>query len=149
VNASHLIPSIQGGRVGYSHRGRQQCCAAIRSHSCSRNVKYSFPKRHRSRKKKHFGYQTGDLARAVVPSGKYQGVHVGRVLARASGSFDIDTSAGKAQGISQKYCRGVHRSDGYSYQAGKREATPTLPPEKERFFPPRHQCAGFPEAEVL
>ena len=81
--------------------------------------KYGFPKRHRQRKKKHFGYQTGDLVRAVVPSGKYQGVHVGRVLARATGSFDIETGTGKAQGISQKYCHPIHRSDGYSYHTGK------------------------------
>jgi len=81
--------------------------------------KYGFPKRHRSRKKKHFGYQTGDLVRAVVPKGKYQGVHVGRVLARATGSFDIDTGTGKTQGIAQKYCHPLHRSDGYSYQTAK------------------------------
>ncbi len=81
--------------------------------------KYGFPKRHRSRKKNHFGYQTGDLVRAVVPSGKYQGVHVGRVLARATGSFDIVTSSGKVQGISQKHCRPIHQSDGYSYHTGK------------------------------
>lgn len=35
--------------------------------------KYGFPKRHRQRKKKHFGFQTGDLIRAMVPKGKYQG----------------------------------------------------------------------------
>jgi 5-methylcytosine-specific restriction endonuclease McrA len=77
--------------------------------------KFGFPKRHRKRQKKHWGYQTGDLVRAVVPKGKYQGIHRGRVLARATGRFDIETSSGKAQGISSKYCHPVHQADGYSY----------------------------------
>jgi 5-methylcytosine-specific restriction endonuclease McrA len=77
--------------------------------------KFGFPKRHRQRQSKHFGYQTGDFVRAVVPRGKYQGVQRGRVLARASGRFDITTSGGKAQGISYQHCRPVHQSDGYSY----------------------------------
>jgi len=85
--------------------------------------KYGFPKRHRTRQKKHFGYQTGDLVRAVVQSGKYQGVHVGRVLARATGSFDIVTSTGKAQGISYRSCSPIHQSDGYSYGSGGRHSS--------------------------
>ncbi len=83
-----------------------------------------FPKKHRQRKKRHCGYQTGDLVRAVVPKGKYQGVHVGRVVARATGYFDITTSAGKAQGISYQYCRGVHQNDGYSFTKGARHSSP-------------------------
>jgi hypothetical protein len=87
--------------------------------------KHGFIIRHRQRKKKHFGYQTGDLVRAIVPKGVYAGVHVGRVAVRATGSFDITTKAGKAQGISYTYCRPVHQSDGYSYKQG------------EAAFPPR------------
>ncbi len=81
--------------------------------------KHGFIIRHRKRQKKHFGYQTGDLVRAVVPSGKYQGVHVGRVLARATGSFDITTRAGRVQGISHNSCHPTHQSDGYSYTRGE------------------------------
>lgn len=101
--------------------------------------KFGFPKRHRTRQKKHFGYQTGDVVRAVVPTGKYQGVHVGRVLARATGRFDIETSAGKAQGIRAQYCHPIHQSDGYSYRTGKL----LLP--LGSFLSSRHECAGFPE----
>jgi 5-methylcytosine-specific restriction endonuclease McrA len=61
--------------------------------------KYGFILRHQKRQKRHFGYQTGDLVRAVVPTGKYQGVHLGRVLARATGRFDLATPSGRAQGI--------------------------------------------------
>jgi hypothetical protein len=62
--------------------------------------------------------------RAMVPSGKYQGVHVGRVLARATGKFDIATGSGKAQGILSQYCRPIHQSDGYSYTKGERHSSP-------------------------
>ncbi len=81
-----------------------------------------FPIRHRQRKKGHFGYQTGDMVRAVVPKGERAGTHVGRVLARASGSFDIRTKHGRRQGISHRYCKPLHRNDGYSYTKGARHA---------------------------
>jgi 5-methylcytosine-specific restriction endonuclease McrA len=80
---------------------------------------HGFPIRHRQRHKVHFGYQTGDLVRAVVPKGARAGTHIGRVLARASGSFDLRTRAGRQAGISYRYCRPIHRNDGYSYQQGK------------------------------
>jgi 5-methylcytosine-specific restriction endonuclease McrA len=78
--------------------------------------KQGFPIRHRQRKKVHHGFQTGDLARAVVPQEKQTGVHVGRVLARATGSFDLSTSQGRVGGIPARYCRPIHRNDGYRYQ---------------------------------
>jgi len=73
------------------------------------------PMRHRSRVKRHFGFVTGDMVRAVVPSGKRAGVHVGRVLCRASGSFDIATPIGRQAGIRYRHCTSIHRLDGYSY----------------------------------
>ena len=88
---------------------------------------HGFPTRHRQRKKVHWGYQTGDLVRAVVPRGKYAGVHVGRVLARATGSFDIRTKQGRQQGINHRHCRPIHRNDGYSYQKGVPYAGPAIP----------------------
>ena len=80
--------------------------------------KYGFPLRHRQRQKRHFGFQTGDMVRATVASGKYAGIHTGRVLVRATGSFDIRTKQGRVQGISHRTCTPVHRCDGYSYQKG-------------------------------
>lgn len=68
--------------------------------------------------KKVKGFQTGDLVRAVVTTGTKQGVYVGRVLVRASGSFDIRTKANRVQGISHRFCTPVHRCDGYSYAKG-------------------------------
>ena len=85
---------------------------------CGTN-KYGFPIRHRQRQKHHYGYQTSDMVRAVVTSGKKGGEYVGRVLTRASGSFDIRTKQGRVQGISHRFCTPLQRSDGYSYQKGE------------------------------
>jgi 5-methylcytosine-specific restriction endonuclease McrA len=68
--------------------------------------------------KKVKSFQTGDMVRAVVTSGTKQGIYMGRVLIRASGSFDIRTKQGRVQGISHRFCTPVHRCDGYGYQIG-------------------------------
>jgi len=87
--------------------------------------KYGFPSRHRGRKKVHDGYQTGDMIRAVVPAGlKTAGKHIGRVLVRATGSFDIETKAGRVAGVGYRYCRPIHRNDGYTYSKGVRQEAP-------------------------
>lgn len=101
-------------RIVATGHGTRQMCGTNAS---------GFPIRHRHRVKKHHGVQTGDLVRAVVPSGKRAGTHVGRVLVRASGSFDIRTAAGRQAGISFRWCRVLHRSDGYHYQEA------ALPPQ--------------------
>lgn len=71
--------------------------------------------RHRSRVQIHKGFQTGDMVAATVTAGKKVGSYVGRVLCRASGSFDIATPSGRVAGISHKYCKSIQRQDGYSY----------------------------------
>jgi 5-methylcytosine-specific restriction endonuclease McrA len=78
--------------------------------------KYGFPSRHRTNQKVHFGFQTGDLVKAVVTVGKKIGKHVGRIAVRSSGSFNISTKIGLIQGIGHKYCQIIHRKDGYNYQ---------------------------------
>jgi hypothetical protein len=77
--------------------------------------KFGFPIRHKSRKQIHFCFQTGDIISATVTAGKKIGFYVGRVLCRASGSFDIATTMGRVAGISHKYCKPIHKKDGYSY----------------------------------
>lgn len=77
--------------------------------------KYGFPTRHKSRTQVHKGFQTGDIVKAIVISGKKIGCYTGRVLCRASGSFDIATSQGRVAGISHKYCTPTHKKDGYAY----------------------------------
>jgi 5-methylcytosine-specific restriction endonuclease McrA len=86
--------------------GRRQMCGTNAA---------GFPIRHKPRQKRFFGFQTGDLVQAVVPAGKRAGTHVGRVLCRATGRFDITTATGRQAGISYRYCRLIQRADGYSY----------------------------------
>jgi 5-methylcytosine-specific restriction endonuclease McrA len=74
--------------------------------------------------KKVKGFQTGDMVRAVVTSGTKQGIYVGRVLVRASGSFDIRTKHSRIQGISYRFCTPVHHCDGYGYQKGAGHSSP-------------------------
>ncbi|NET91195.1 MAG: HNH endonuclease [Kamptonema sp. SIO1D9] len=87
------------------HGTRQQC----------RTDKFGFPVRYCSRTKFHKGFQTGDIVKAVVTSGKKIGTYVGRVATRATGSFNISAKDGLVQGISYKYCTHIHKKDGYSY----------------------------------
>jgi len=88
-------------------RGSRQMCGTN---------KHGFPIRHRTRRKQFFGFQTGDIVKAVVPKGKKAGTYVGRLLVRATGSFDIRTKSERIQGINQRYCSIIQRNDGYNYQ---------------------------------
>lgn len=87
------------------HGTRQMC----------RTDKLGFPSRYVPRNKFIKGFQTGDIVKAIVTSGKKIGEYVGRVAVRSSGSFNI-SSQQLVQGISHKYCQILHRKDGYSYQ---------------------------------
>jgi len=68
--------------------------------------------------KKIKGFQTGDIVRAVVTKGKRQGRYVGKVMVRANGSFDIQTTHRRVKDIGYCYCQPLHKSDGYRYQQG-------------------------------
>jgi 5-methylcytosine-specific restriction endonuclease McrA len=96
------------------HGNRQKCNVNELGFPCSK------PKG----AKKVKGFQTGDLVRAPVTTGSKQGVYMGRVLVRASGSFDIRTKQGRVQGISHRFCTLIHRRDGYSYQIGAGHSSP-------------------------
>ena len=87
------------------HGTRQMC----------RTDKYGFPTRHVPRIKFVQGFQTGDIVKAVVTTGKKIGTYVGRVAVRSTGSFNISAAQGLIQGISHKYCKPIHQKDGYGY----------------------------------
>lgn len=84
-----------------------------------------FPKGYFTRRKMSFGFQTGDIVRAEVPKGKYEGVCIGSVAVRKSGYFDIKNTQGKRmpQGINAKYLKVIQRFDGYNYFIRKENAT--------------------------
>lgn len=81
----------------------------------ARPDRYGVPRGHRQRRKRFFGFQTGDMVRAVVTTGKKAGTYVGRVAVRASGSFNIQTKSGTIQGLHNRFFTLLHRADGYGY----------------------------------
>ncbi|MDJ0675492.1 MAG: RNA-guided endonuclease IscB [Calothrix sp. MO_167.B42] len=80
-----------------------------------RTNKYGFPTRYVPRNKFVKGFQTGDIVKAVVTSGKKIGEYIGRIATRSTGYFNISTREKLVQGISHKYCNIIHKKDGYSY----------------------------------
>ena len=86
--------------------------------------KYGFPRTGPKQAKRVKGFQTGDIVRAKVLTGKKVGAYIGRVAVRTTGSFNITTKNGTVQGISHRFCTPLHRCDGYSYQAGDPIACP-------------------------
>ena len=101
-----IVKTTQPLLIKASGHGTRQMC---------RTDKFGFPSRHVPRDKFVKGFQTGDIVKAVVTSGKKIGEYVGRVAVRSSGSFNISAKE-LVQGISHKYCHILHRKDGYSYQ---------------------------------
>lgn len=111
VEISGIVPLLIAAT---GHGNRQKCNVNEIGFPCSK------PKG----QKKVKGFQTGDIVRAVVTTGTKQGIYVGRVLVRASGSFDIRTKHGRVQGISYRFCTPIHHNDGYSYQKGGGHSSP-------------------------
>ncbi|MBD2605231.1 HNH endonuclease [Scytonema hofmannii FACHB-248] len=109
VGKSTPILNIKGIKplliTANGHGSRQSC----------RTDKFGIPNRHVPREKIHFGFQTGDIVKAIVTTGKKIGNYVGKVAIRSSGSFNISTKNGLIQGISHKFCKRIHAKDGYSY----------------------------------
>jgi 5-methylcytosine-specific restriction endonuclease McrA len=101
LNLTHLHPLTIKAT---GHGSRQMC----------RMDKFGFPRTSAKGAKTVHGFQTGDLVRAVVTNGKKAGRYTGRVAVRASGSFNLTTRTGTVQGISFKFCRPIHRCDGYT-----------------------------------
>ena len=109
------------------------------SYSRTRPDAYGFSRLYLRRTKGHHGYATGDLVRAVVPSGKKPGVYVGRVAVRSSGSFNIKTKGVTVQGISHRHCTLLQRGDGWEY--GHREEVRASGPSGT--IPPQGSSRGF------
>jgi 5-methylcytosine-specific restriction endonuclease McrA len=85
------------------------------SYQRTRLTKHGFPRGYLTRSKSAFGFQTGDLVRAVVTTGKKAGTYLGRVAIRAIGSFNIQSATGLVQGIHHRFCTRIQRADGYGY----------------------------------
>lgn len=90
-------------------------CTGRGSYQRTRLDRNGFPRGYLLRQKRVEGFGTGDYVKAVVPKGKHQGVHVGRVAIRKTGSFNLQTPQEVLQGISHRYCQLLQRGDGYAY----------------------------------
>lgn len=95
-------------------RGSRQMCRVNR---------YGFPRTSAKASKSVEGFQTGDMVKAIVPTGlKKGGEYLGKVAVRSSGYFDIQTRTKTIEGIGCKYCHIVQRSDGYLYSYNERSS---------------------------
>ena len=99
-------------QISAQGRGSRQMC---------RMDKFGFPRTSPKGSKSVKGFQTGDIVKAVVPSGLKRGEYFGRVAVRSNGYFDIKTNKETAQGIGYKYCHIIQRCDGYSYNYKERD----------------------------
>ncbi|AEM49127.1 MAG: RNA-guided endonuclease IscB [Acidithiobacillus ferriphilus] len=97
------------------------------SYQRTRLTKHGFPRGYLTRTKSAFGFQTGDMVRAVVTTGKKKGEYLGRVAIRASGSFNIQTGNGLVQHVHHRFCKLVQRADGYGYAFTTRPQRQGLP----------------------
>lgn len=75
-----------------------------------------------SRQKQFFGFQSGDMVKAIIPKGKYKGTRYGSVACRKTGNFNVNLIKGRIQGINHKYCQLIQKFDGYKYIIEGREA---------------------------
>ncbi len=112
--------------------------------------KYGFPRGYLMRQKAVKGFQTGDLVKAAVTTGKKTGQYHGRVAVRATGSFNIQTKDGVIQGIGWRHCQLLQRADGYGYGYHQVSAlTPTrdtsrIPPHPDGIPARKPSRVGYP-----
>jgi 5-methylcytosine-specific restriction endonuclease McrA len=102
----YIPPNFISLEVKAEGRGSRQKCRVDR---------YGFPRTGPKSQKRVKGFQTGDLAKAVVPQGKKKGTYVGRVAIRKRGIFNIKVGKKVINDIHYKYCRLLQHVDGYSY----------------------------------
>jgi hypothetical protein len=75
-----------------------------------------FPRSKPKAKRFSHHFRSGDIVRAVVPKPlTHAGTHIGRMSAKANGSFTIATTKGTIPDIGKNYCRILQHADGYGY----------------------------------
>ena len=120
VPKEHWLDALCAGRVNGVHYPEgmgilQVRCTGRGNYQRTRVDKYGFPRGYLTRQKRVHGFATGDMVKAVVPSGKKAGTCRGRVAVRKSGYFNIQTPEGVIQGIGWRHCRLLSYNDGYGY----------------------------------
>lgn len=119
VGKSHALDAACAGVVGTLHSWSRPALTITAtgrgSYQRTRLTRHGLPCGYLMRRKSVARFQTRDRVRALVPSGKKAGTYEGGVAVRATGSFDVQTSAATVQGIAAKHCTLVQRADGYTY----------------------------------
>ena len=69
------------------------------------------------RAKTYNGLKTGDIVRVEIPSGKYKGAYIGRIMIRKSGHHDVKPLGWtkRVTGTKQSTYKVLQAADGYSY----------------------------------
>jgi 5-methylcytosine-specific restriction endonuclease McrA len=123
LNKTHTLDALSVGWLDHENgdaivRAPQQVCV-IRAtgrgvYARTTPDRFGFPRLRRPRRKQHYGFTTGDLVRATVPTGKWTGAWTGRISVRATGQHSLTTPAGRFN-VSHVNLRLLQRANGYSY----------------------------------
>lgn len=100
-----LLNGVKPLIVTAKGHGKRQRCGTDR---------YGFPIRHAPSQKFFMGFQTGDLVKADVKTGKYAGIYTGRIAIRFKPSFTL-TTGGRKFDVDPKYLKTIHKADGYEH----------------------------------
>lgn len=112
------------GSVVFAHRTLQPLLIKAMGHGKRQRCitdKYGFPKSHAPSLKQFQGFQTSDMVKAIIPTGKFAGTHIGRIAIRYRPSFRLN-----GFDVHPKYIRTTHHADGYEYLKGESSVSPTL-----------------------
>ncbi|MFJ5310126.1 RNA-guided endonuclease IscB [Streptomyces sp. NPDC088350] len=130
---THTLDALSVGRLRHErgdaivrHPGQVLVATATGRGSYARTTpdRFGFPRLHRARAKRHFGYVTGDLVRATVPSGRWAGPWTGRISVRSRGQHSLTTPGGRIN-VSHRNLRLLQRGDGYGYSTRPEPARST------------------------
>ena len=99
---------------------RERNCVVIeaigRGSHCRTNVNSSgFPKGYLPRMKQFFGFQTGQMVKAITTKGNTPISYEGRVACRSTGYFKLKIARGKAVNVKHTCLKILSLNDGYSY----------------------------------
>ncbi|WP_145883715.1 RNA-guided endonuclease IscB [Streptomyces sp. BK340] len=116
---SHTLDALCVGQVGTVDQHPADVLAATATgrgtYSRTRADAFGFPRLRLPRQKRFHGFATGDLVRAIVPTGTKAGRYTGRVAVRTRGTFNIRTAHGTVTDIHHRHVRLLQRADGYAY----------------------------------
>lgn len=114
----HWIDAVCVGDVDRVYLPKDLSCLTAKAmgHGNRRMVqpdRNGFPNSKPRNRSTVYGFRTGDIVTAIVPSGKYAGHHVGRVSVRSSGKFAVSKIS-----VHHKHITLLQKKDGYQYTYG-------------------------------